>query len=310
MNVKLTRAPAMLKCCLFALVIVSISAEEKWSWSKGNNGNDNNALYNDADRTNVRSDVIEFQEPKRFDPNEKKYYQQQGVRQGRYEVKETTTRRPTFGKPVNDEFSGEVGGQQNDYGLNQRFGGAGNGLYPNNPYGFNPGFGAGSPQFGAGAPGYTQQGFGGSYGAANGVLVGPGGPTGIIGRPYKGFNNGYPGASYGPFGNNYGGFGNQGLPGGLNPYGGIGGGYPNSAYPGAGYPGGAYPGNGYYGTQNHFGPGQFGPAQFGPGQFGPAPFGPSQFGPGSIGGLFGGGPFGRQSDQSKQNTNKIEKRAV
>ncbi|XP_062715207.1 spidroin-2-like [Aedes albopictus] len=339
MSTKFTRA-LLLECYFIALLLASINAEEKWSWSKNDNGGNNggnNYLSSGSnsnrdtipDRTNVRSDVIQFQDAKRpaADDDRRRYNPQQDVRQGRYEVKETTTRRPSFGKPLSDEFSGEVNGpnKPNDFGLNQRFGGPTNGQFPLNPYGGNPGFGGANPYFGGG--GFPQQGgFGGAgYGGGNGILVGPEGPTGIIGRPYKGYPGGFSGAGgYGP----YPGYGNQGG------FGRPGGGY---------YPqGGHYPGGGFYGggQGGQFGPGQFGPGQFGPGQygagqygggqfgpgqfgqgqFGPGQFGPGQFGPGPIGGGghnsiggFGpvgggfGGPFGPQFDQAKQATKKIEK---
>ncbi|KXJ72510.1 hypothetical protein RP20_CCG017808 [Aedes albopictus] len=114
-----------------ALLLASINAEEKWSWSKNDNGGNNggnNYLSSGSnsnrdtipDRTNVRSDVIQFQDAKRpaADDDRRRYNPQQDVRQGRYEVKETTTRRPSFGKPLSDEFSGEVNGpnKPNDFG--------------------------------------------------------------------------------------------------------------------------------------------------------------------------------------------------
>lgn len=92
---------------------------------------------------------------------------------------------------------------------------------------------------------------------ANGILVGPGGPTGIIGRPphlrpgvgYPGGN--YPGGYPGGIGGGYpgGGGGYPGYPGGAGypGQGGYPGGYPGQGgYPG-GYPGGGYPGQGGHG---------------------------------------------------------------
>ncbi|XP_058828141.1 uncharacterized protein LOC131688029 isoform X2 [Topomyia yanbarensis] len=298
-------------------MLVSINAEEKWSWSKNGEASGNrNPGNGNIGKLNVRSDVIEFQEPKRFNDGAKDF------RQGRYEVKESATRKPNPGRPLSDEFSGEVSGNKpSDYGLNQRFGGLNNGQYPINPYGINPGFGSGGPYFGGGGGiGYSNQGFGGGYGGnfggANGILVGPEGPTGIIGRPNKGYGGypggGYPTGGFGPYGNNFGGgFGNHG---GFGNQGGFG--RPGGYYPQAG----GYPGGGYYGGQGSYGPGQFGAGQFGgghfgTGQFGPGQFGPSQFGSGPVGGLgqiggFGGGPFGPQFDQAKQSTKKIEKKSV
>ncbi|KAL9705054.1 hypothetical protein quinque_008572 [Culex quinquefasciatus] len=276
--------PLVLVLVLLA-VAVSINAEEKWSWSKPNGGGGGAA----ADRSSpdrVRSDVIAFQDTKRFGSdtaNDRKFNQQQDVRYerlARYEVKESTTKRPTLGRPQNDEFSGEVGNQQSDFGFNQRFGGPGGGQFPQTPYGFNPGFGGGNVGLGGGNPYYggggnpyfggggypPQGGFGGGYGgAANGILVGPQGPTGIIGRPYGGHNGGgYPGGYPGGFGG----------VGGYPPYpaGGIGG------YPGAGI-------GGYFGGQGPYGPSQFG-----------------QFG--------GARPFGPQFDQAKQANKKVEKKSV
>uniref|UniRef100_A0AAG5DJJ7 Uncharacterized protein n=1 Tax=Anopheles atroparvus TaxID=41427 RepID=A0AAG5DJJ7_ANOAO len=207
---------------------------------------------------------------------------------GRYEVKETTTKRPSFARPQNDEFSGEFGegNQSNDFGINQKFGGAGtsliNGQFGPNPYGINPGFsGSGAFPFqGGNALGggyYPGQHIGGGYGGGlggygaggNGILVGPGGPTGIIGRPYPRFP--YNGPGYHPGGTGY-------------PYGG---GFGNPAF--GGQPGGFFPPGGYA-------PGGFFQQQ--------QPFGPRPFG------AFGGGPqYGPQFDQSRQATKKVEKRA-
>ncbi|KFB44013.1 hypothetical protein ZHAS_00011844 [Anopheles sinensis] len=210
---------------------------------------------------------------------------------GRYEVKETTTKRPGFARPQNDEFSGEFGegNQANDFGINQKFGGGGggfpgpiNGQFGPNPYGVNlayPGGGAfpfqgGNPLGGGYFPG--QQiggGYGGglgSYGAGGtGILVGPGGPTGIIGRPYPRFPHN--GAGYHPGGSPY-------------PYGG---GFRNPAF--GGQTGGFFPPGGYA-------PGGFYQQQ-------------QPFGPRPLGG-FGGGPqFGPQFDQARQANKKVEKRA-
>ncbi|XP_058458111.1 spidroin-2-like isoform X2 [Malaya genurostris] len=306
MNTKYARA-LMLKCYLFVVMLVSINAEEKWSWSKNDAVVGNNNLGNgNNDKLNVRSDVIEFQEPKRFNDDIKDY------RQGRYEVKESATKKPYSGRPLSDEFSGEENSNKpSDFGLNQRFGGLNNGQYPINPYGINPGYGGGNPYFGGGGGiGYPQQGFGGyyggaGYGGANGILVGPEGPTGIIGRPNKGYPGGYPGGGYGPYGNNFG--GGYGGHNGFSNQGGFG--RPGGFYPQAGI--GGYPGGGYYAGQGGYGPGQFGSGPFGVGQFGPGQFNPGQFGSGQYRpGGFGGGPFGPQFDQAKQSTKKIEKKSI
>lgn len=78
-----------------ALLLASINAEEKWSWSKNDNGGNNggnNYLSSGSssnsnrdtipDRTNVRSDVIQFQDAKRpaADDDRRRYNPQQDVR--------------------------------------------------------------------------------------------------------------------------------------------------------------------------------------------------------------------------------------
>lgn len=90
-----------------------------------------------------------------------------------------------------------------------------------------------------------QGGYPGTNSIANGILVGPGGPTGIIGRPYGGLNN---------F-NQQGGFGN---------------------YPGVGFSLGPQGGHGFDGQHNGIGP-QFGGSPYSP-QFG----GPGQGFPGPL----------------------------
>ncbi|XP_049544072.1 protein tfg-1-like isoform X2 [Anopheles darlingi] len=239
---------------LSAFTILSglISAQERWSWPNGE-VNGASAIKSDSNtnRFQVRSDVLAFQgsslstsERKRNTP---------GLRQGRYEVKEGVTRRPNA-KPENDEFSGEFGegNQQNDFGFNQKFGGGGpiNGQYvPNHfnsihgiggipvPFNGGPGIGSGhypTQHFNAGGVGL-------GYGnGGNGILVGPGGPTGIIGRPYNRFLYG---GGYFP--------GSVGLPGGF--------GYPPYGSPvGAPFPPGFY-------QQPFDGPR---PSFYGPNQFG------------------------------------------
>lgn len=73
--------PLVLVLVLLA-VTVSINAEEKWSWSKPNGGGGGAAAdRNSPDR--VRSDVIAFQDTKRFGSdaaNDRKFNQQQDVR--------------------------------------------------------------------------------------------------------------------------------------------------------------------------------------------------------------------------------------
>ncbi|XP_055533597.1 uncharacterized protein LOC129723417 [Wyeomyia smithii] len=338
MNIKMFQV-SIIQSYIVALLLASVNAaEEKWSWSKSgatdvvsSNSNNNNLNHRNPGKLNVRSDVIEFQEPKRFnDAASTHSNRNQDIRQGRYEVKESSTRRPNSNRPLSDEFSGEVNGNRpEDFGTNQRFGGSYGGAgYPGNPYGGNPAFGGGNPAFGGGNPfiggpggigfqrpgygggygggGFVGGGYGGGYGAANGILVGPEGPTGIIGRPYHGLNGaGYPNTGYGQYGHNfpgnYGGYGNP-------LYGNQGGfGRPGGFYPQTGI--GGYPGGGFYGSQSPYGPGQLGPAQFGAGQFGPG-LGARPGGLGPVGGPFGGGGFGPQFDQAKQSTKKIEKKSV
>ncbi|XP_050093311.1 heterogeneous nuclear ribonucleoprotein A1-like isoform X2 [Anopheles aquasalis] len=205
------------------------TAQERWSWPNGeSNGASGKNSDSNTNRYQVRSDVLAFQgtslstsERKRNTP---------GLRQGRYEVKEGVTRRPN-GKPENDEFSGEFGegNQQNDFGFNQKFGGGGltNGQFMPNPFNSFYGIGGiagpfqGGPGIGSGhypAQPFNVGGVGLGYGSgSNGILVGPGGPTGIIGRPYNRFPYGggyYPGSGglpfSGGFGNPY--YGNVGAP--------------------------------------------------------------------------------------------------
>ncbi|XP_040161378.1 heterogeneous nuclear ribonucleoproteins A2/B1-like isoform X2 [Anopheles arabiensis] len=207
---------SLLRLLTIFAVILTVTAQERWSWSGGGNNDNRNNAKNDADRYNVRSDVLEFQGTgsQAAASNEKR--NTLAVRKGRYEVKETTTKRPSFSRPQNDEFSGEFGdgNQSNDFGFNQKFGGGGliNGQFGPNPYGINLGqqggvggfpFQGGNALGGAGFyPGQPH--LGGGYGglghgsSGNGILVGPGGPTGIIGRPYNRFP--YGGAGYYPGG--------------------------------------------------------------------------------------------------------------
>jgi hypothetical protein len=127
--------------------------------------------------------------------------------------------------------------------------------------------------------GYPQQ-----NNLANGLLVGPGGPTGIIGRP------------------------------GFSPYqGGAGGGYPGGGFSHPGYP--PRQPFGFEGQHNGIGGGQFNPAfAGGGGGFGQ---GINPYGGGLGGGInpynqqFGGNPYGPYYDSQGKNSavKKIEKSA-
>ncbi|XP_035912713.1 keratin, type II cytoskeletal 2 epidermal [Anopheles stephensi] len=286
-----------LRLSVIFTIFCMATAQERWSWSGSGNSDRNNDAKGNADRYNVRSDVLEFQGvgPKATASNGKRNTFSE--RQGRYEVKETTTKRPSFSRPQNDEFSGEFGegNQSNDFGFNQKFGGGGpiNGQFGPNPYGINHGlqgavggfpFPGGNSLGGGYYPGQPH--FGGGYGGlghgtgGNGILVGPGGPTGIIGRPYNRF----------PYGG--GGGGGPGFyPGGNvhHPYGGGGFGNPTfNGHPGGFFSPGGYPSGGYF------------PQPFGAGALGPKPFG-----------VFpGGSPFGPQFDQTRQATKKVEKKSI
>ncbi|XP_037722614.1 shematrin-like protein 2 [Drosophila subpulchrella] len=165
--------------------------------------------------------------------------------------REPTTRRPLPGQPENDEIEDYA-----DVVEPTRSSDTPNvGTRQFNPYGGQPNAG----QFG---------GLGG-YGGNPGVLVGPGGPTGVIGRPQL-----YPN----PYQTGYGGFsgaqnGIGGYPGG---YSGVGQGLPGAGFPGTNfnnyptnglglnqfpsngqYPYGSYPGGDFSGNQFAGAGGQF-----------------------------------------------------
>ncbi|XP_022226696.2 glycine-rich cell wall structural protein [Drosophila obscura] len=156
--------------------------------------------------------------------------------------REPTTRRPLPGEPENDEiedYADVVDPTRTSQDTTPKVG-----TRQYNPYGGQPNAG----QFGG-------SGLSGGYGGSPGVLVGPGGPTGIIGRqplyptPYQPGYGGFNGAQNGI----------GGYPGGI--YGGASGaglqGYPGAAGAGAGYPGGAL-GGGFGGyPSNGLGVGQF-----------------------------------------------------
>ncbi|XP_017138992.2 keratin, type I cytoskeletal 10 [Drosophila miranda] len=155
--------------------------------------------------------------------------------------REPTTRRPLPGEPENDEIEDYADAvDPNRASQDTTTPNVGTRQY--NPYGGQPKAG----QFGG-------SGLSGGYGGSPGVLVGPGGPTGIIGRqplypsPYQPGYGGFNGAQNGI----------GGYPGGI--YGGASGaglqGYPGAS--GAGYPGGSLGGafGGY--PSNGLGVGQF-----------------------------------------------------
>ncbi|XP_034659279.1 glycine-rich cell wall structural protein [Drosophila subobscura] len=156
--------------------------------------------------------------------------------------REPTTRRPLPGEPENDEIEDYADVVDPTRTSQDSTPNVGTRQY--NPYGGQPNAG----QFGG-------SGLSGGYGGSPGVLVGPGGPTGIIGRqplypsPYQPGYGGFNGAQNGI----------GGYPGGI--YGGASGsglqGYPTAAGTGAGYPGGSL-GGGFGGfPSNGLGGGQF-----------------------------------------------------
>ncbi|KAH8386185.1 hypothetical protein KR200_009792 [Drosophila serrata] len=169
--------------------------------------------------------------------------------------REPTTRRPLPGEPENDEIE--------DYADVEPTRSADSptvGTRQFNPYGGQ----ANAGQFG---------GIGGGYGGSPGVLVGPGGPTGIIGRPplypspyqpgYGGFTGaqngigGYPGG-YGGVGQTLPGAGFPGTTGGTGFNGYPGNGLGLTQFPGTGqYPYGSYPGGDFNGNQFAAPGGQF-----------------------------------------------------
>lgn len=171
--------------------------------------------------------------------------------------REPTTRRPLPGEPENDEIEDYVDVEPTvttspNVGTRQY-----NPYDGGNPYG---GFG-GQPGSGGQFPG-----LGGFGGGSPGVLVGPGGPTGIIGRPpvypnvyqpgFGGAQNGLGAGSYpGGFGNAGAGASYPGIGAGGQGYPGIGAGgagYPGIGAGGAGYPGIGAGGQGYPGVGSGF----------------------------------------------------------
>ncbi|EDV96017.1 glycine-rich protein DOT1 [Drosophila grimshawi] len=220
--------------------------------------------------------------------------------------REPTTRRPLPGEPENDEIEDYVDVQPT---VSPNVGTRQYSPYPSgNPYG---GFGGAQPNGGQ---------FAGGFGGSPGVLVGPGGPTGVIGRQplYPNvYQNGFGGGQNGlGFGQGQG-HGLGGYPGSFGSFGGatfpgVGGGYPGAQqgqFAGAGsqYPFGGFAGAGTNYNSNQFatpggqyaGVGQYPVAQYGGPQYtegyGLASFGQGQ--PGvpvsGFGGNYGaGGNFG------------------
>lgn len=244
---------------LAALICCACAAREDdgWVWSR-------------------RSD--DKYQPRPFRENSARYQGEELKRNARTRNREPTTRKPLPGQPPNDEIDDYEDGVNTNVATRN---------YPYPPFGSGQLFGTNFyPNIGGG--------FGGAAGNGNGILVGPGGPTGVIGRPqpaYPGGYNGQPGvglpAQPGIFGggNALGAGGQFGQPGaggyagaeaGINPVfggqfggvgqfaGGQGGQYPvGGQYPiGGQYPGGTqYPGAPFQGNQypnTHY-PGAGGP---------------------------------------------------
>lgn len=288
------------------LMAHSNSESEKWSWpasgkDREKEASDRKDIYfesiNGSGERNGRIRVPTSYHDNRY--GDRRPYSQQ------YQVKESTTNRP---KPLSDEFSNEFTASGEGYGGNNRypplnfpnrFGSPTSQQNDFSPFGYQQHGGAGGayPQFGPGGyPGGQHYPIGGNVAGypgqfpihggnphgypqhnnlANGLLVGPGGPTGIIGRPrYPHFQGGYPGG-----------------PGGY-PH--FGGGYPQQPY-------------GFEGQHNGLGNGLFNPA-LGGGYGGIDPYNQQYpFNP-----QFGGGPYGPQYDTQGKNSavkNKVEKSA-
>ncbi|XP_053957030.1 uncharacterized PE-PGRS family protein PE_PGRS24 [Anastrepha ludens] len=152
-------------------------------------------------------------------------------RNARARDREPTTRRPLPGQPQNDEID--------DYPDEEVNTNVGTRNYPYPPFGNGQQFGINNyPSFG---------GIGGPAGGGNGILVGPGGPTGIIGRPQPQYPGAFPANGF---------IGQPGV------------GFP--AQPGI-FGGGNAGGSGYIGPETGLSPGfggQFGGAgQFASGQY-------------------------------------------
>ncbi|CAD7002643.1 unnamed protein product [Ceratitis capitata] len=210
-------------------------------------------------------------------------------RNARARDREPTTRRPLPGQPPNDEID--------DYPDEDVNTNVGTRNFPYLPFGSGHLFGVNYPSLGGG--------IGSPIGNGNGILVGPGGPTGVIGRPPPQYPSGFPANGFagqpgvgfpaqpGIFGGgnalgNGGQFGQAGTGGysgagaGLNPafggqFGGVG------QFPGG--QGAQYPGGGQYPIGGQFGAGVQYPGSFGTSgsQYPGAQFPAAQY-PGANGG--------------------------
>ncbi|XP_017484231.1 PREDICTED: collagen alpha-2(IV) chain [Rhagoletis zephyria] len=167
-------------------------------------------------------------------------------RNARARDREPTTRRPLPGQPQNDEID--------DYTDDEVNTNVGTRNYPYPPFGNGQLFGTNN------YPGIG--GIGNPVGSGNGILVGPGGPTGIIGRPQSQYPGGFPSNGF---------IGQPGV------------GYPTQ--PGV-FGGGNAVGNGFLGSESGLNPGfagQFGGAgQYPGGQFGGSGQYPGGFAPGGT----------------------------
>ncbi|CRK91729.1 CLUMA_CG005364, isoform A [Clunio marinus] len=292
------------------------SESEKWSWPTS---------PNDRNRADNRKDIYYENSSNRDGKAERirvptSYDNERPIEA--YQVKRPAVNRP---KPLSDEFSDEFTSSGENYANNVN--GQNNNRYPsvNTPNRFGPQqsndfpqpFGYGQQPF-PGAGGFLGGGVGGPFGAqgyphpgqfqgghhpgglgnhiSNGILVGPGGPTGIVGRPYGKryppyYGGGYPGGGIG-----YGSHGGLGFEGHHNGIGGpgIGGQFGGHQQP---FPGGPHGHGGQFGGQQPF---IQGPGQGYPGQFGGGPYSPN----------FGGPiPFPGQFFDSTSQTKKVEKSA-
>ncbi|XP_017127574.1 glycine-rich cell wall structural protein [Drosophila elegans] len=256
-------------CLIFALCLLGLVAAkspeqdgDQWIWRS----------YNRRERS--------FRNIDRSSPIKNSY--DQNLR------REPTTRRPLPGEPENDEIEDYA-----DVDPTRTSDTPTVGTRQFNPYGGQTNAG----QFGGGVGGgVVGGGVGGGYGGNPGVLVGPGGPTGIIGRPqvypnpyqpgfggfsggqngiggypgggYAGVGQGFPGSSLGTgfpgtgVGNGFNGYASNGL--GLNQFPSNGQQFPYGSYPGGDFggnqfaaPGGQFPGLGQYPSNQQFGGPQY-----------------------------------------------------
>ncbi|XP_061390003.1 uncharacterized protein LOC133325237 [Musca vetustissima] len=147
-----------LSVIILVMAAVVVNAQDKWVWSKG-----------------------KHQKAAGYYPSASKkvYYTEEGESENyARRDREPTTRKPLPGELPNDDIDDYADDsetpptkQNNPYPTG---GGGGGGVGP-----LQPGFGGGSfnrfPQFGGGSANFP------------GILVGPGGPTGVIGRPQTQF---------------------------------------------------------------------------------------------------------------------------